>query len=129
MSDLRPHGETVTIAGEEVKLLFPIGAIDELQSECNLGVFDIMEKILQAAQMVLRHDVVETFTTTLSVIINYNNQNFQVTPDDVADAVLLDEYPKIASALISAFGLSLPEKDEDEDDDEEGDGVKKKKIV
>lgn len=127
MSDLKPHGISVTIAGEEVKILFSIGAIDEVQSECNLGIFDVMEKILQASHMILKHDVVQTFATTLSVIVNYNNVDFQTTTEDILDAVLLDEYPALASAMLDAFGISMPEKDEDEDDDDDEDRIKKKR--
>ena len=128
MSDLRPHGVKVEITNETVELLFPIGAIDEIQSECNLGIFDVMERILQSSHMVLTHDVVDVFSKTLAVVINYNNSDYQVTPDDLLDAILLDQYPQLASAMLDAFGVSLPEKDEDEDDDEE-ETIKKKKTA
>ena len=128
MSDLRPHGREIEIAGEKLQILFPIGAIDEIQSECNLGIFDVMEKILQASHLILKHDVVSTFAKTLAVVINWNNSDFQVTPEDVLDTVLLDDYPMLANTMLDAFGVSLPEQDDDdEDDDEDEEKVKKKR--
>ena len=126
MSDLRPHGVDITLQGESLRLLFPIIVIDEIQAECDAGIFDVMQKIIQASNMDLKSETIETFEKVLATVINHNNNNFPtVTPDEIGDMVTLDNYVTISQALLESFGLSMPESDEDDDFDDE-DEVKKK---
>ncbi len=122
-TDLNPRGVKITIGGEEYEILFTINAIDAIQTETSLPIFDVMEKILHSAYGNLDPENLRTFRTVLTILLQETDP--EMTEEKVGKAVIITEYGEIAGAMLKAFGVSVPEPDEDDDDDDEEDETEK----
>lgn len=119
MSDLRPNGVKIAVAGQEYELLFTINVIDEIQASCNMALFDVIGMIAGAAAGETDHETLKVYRSVLTALLNRNARE-QLTEVQVGDAVEWKEYQMIATAMLRAYGISMPENEDDEQEDDEG---------
>lgn len=121
MSDLRPRWETLEIGEEKFRLLFSIKAIDEIQSELNIPIFDAAEAMLRAAKGAIDAKTVGIYAGVITAIINANNIK-KVTINDVIEQITPENYIINAVTLVELLWSGMPEEDDynpDDDEDEE----------
>lgn len=118
MSDLRPNGVKVVVSEQEYELLFTINVIDEIQANCNMALFDAMGVIAGAAAGETDHETLMVYRSMLTALLNRTTEE-QLTETQVGELVDWTKYQTIASAILLAYGISMPEHDEDEPEDEE----------
>lgn len=118
MSDLRPNGIKVEIGGQERNLLFTINVIDEIQASCNMPLFDAMGIIAGAAGGQMDHETLVVYRHMLTALLNRENQG-NLTEKEVGEMVDLQSYIPMAVAMLQAYGISMPERDEDELEEEQ----------
>lgn len=119
MSDLRPKSTVVKVGGEELKLLFTIGAIEEIQESTGLGLFEAMQKVASAIDGNTSKETLTCYQTVLQILTGKDEQFFR--------GIEWGEYRGLAHKIVQAFGISLPDPDGDEDeDDEDSDDPKEK---
>ena len=124
MSDLRPHGVKINLGGEEYQLLFTINAIDEIQTEMNLPLFEAISKVAGAADGSTNPETLKAFRKVLTILLQ--DAGADLTEKDVGRIVTWGDFRDYAGAILEAFGISLPEPSEDDDDDEDDDDSPKK---
>lgn len=120
MSDLRPRGVEVEIGGQKHTLLFTINAIDRIQEKCNASLFDAVKYAAQAADGEMDHDTIQNFRTVVTILLN-DEDDGDLTEKEVGRMLDLENYKKVAHAVLRAYGISLPDPDEEDDfeDDED----------
>lgn len=124
MGDLRPRRELFEIGEEKFWLLFSVKAIDEIQSELNLPIFDAIERLMQAIKMDISSEVIRVYAGILSALINSNGRR-KMGLSEAAQMLTVENYVPIAVRLIELFWKSMPEK-EDYDPDEKDEDVEKR---
>lgn len=117
MSDLRPTGIPLTLAGKTYPILFTISAIDEIQAACNLALPDVIERIAQAAAGVTDMDTLVVFRCVLSVLLSESTKE-RITVTDAGNMVRRGEYPAVAWIILAAYVESMPEPEEDEEEED-----------
>lgn len=118
MSDLRPKGVKVELGGEEHLLLFTLSAIDDIQSRTNLELFDAMEMVVKAAGMNTGKETRDVYVGVVTALLN-DEGKAEYTEDEVRHLISLENYRRVALAVMEAFGVSIPEPSEDDDDEED----------
>ena len=122
MSDLRPKGAQVEIGGVNRHFLFTLNAIDTIQSEKGMPVSNVMELLQDEAE------VPGTVRYLATVLINdeidrknaRTKENTEsMTEKEVGWLIDISEIGKVADAIMTAYGISLPE-NEDEDPNASG---------
>lgn len=116
MSDLRPQKRSVTIGGEEYKLLFTIRTIDEIQSVHNIALFNgvhILQNLTPEEYTVENLRILAAF---LSAILTTNGYDIDIA--QAVDILRKEEPQTIALMLVLLFAESAPEKDDEDYDDE-----------
>lgn len=111
MSNLRPKGVHVAIGEEEFDLLFTIGAIEEIQEETGLGLFDAMQEIAGAVDGKTSKETLKCYKSVVKALTGKD--------EDFIKKITWAEYSSLARQIIESFGFSLPDADEDEDEDDE----------
>ena len=114
MSDMRPAGIAVTVGGVERHILFTLAAVDEIQSKYKMPVSDVIAKM---------SDEMEVYQTLVSIIASLINDEIvrtesgegPVTEEWLKRNITVPECDGIIAAILQAYGISVPEKDEDED--------------
>lgn len=124
MSDLRPRRELIEIGEEKFWLLFSIKAIDEIQSELNLPIFDAAEHLLNAAKMDINQNTIRVYAGVLSALINVNGKK-KVSLSEAVEMLTTENYVETAFRLVELFWESMPEKEDYDPDDEEEETEKK----
>lgn len=117
MSDLRPNGIKVEIGGQERNLLFTINVIDEIQASCNMPLFDAIGIIAGAAGGETDHETLTVYRFMLTALLNRVSDT-PLTEKEVGEMVDWLHYGKIAAAMLEAYGISMPERDEDDLEDD-----------
>lgn len=120
MSDLRPRGVAVELGGQERNLLFTINAIDEIQEKCNLPLMDAVVSVAKAADGNMDHETLGRLRTIATVLIN-SEEGETYSEDEIGRMITLENYLKVARAILEAYGVSLPDPDEDEDEGDDED--------
>ena len=111
MSDLRPKGTVVKAGGEELKLLFTIGSIEEIQEATGMGLFDAMQKIASAIDGNTSKETLTCYKSVLQALTGKDEEFFR--------AIEWSDYRRLARQIVNAFGISLPDPDDEEDEDDE----------
>lgn len=113
MSEMRPSGIAVTVGGVERHVLFTLAVVDEIQSKYELPVSEVITKM---------SDELEYYPAMLSIITALINDEIirtgsgdPVTEDQMKRMITVPECDGITAAILQAYGISVPEKDEDED--------------
>lgn len=117
MSDLKPKGIIVEIAGKEHELLFTINAIETIQEKCNAALVDTIRSVARVADGKLKKPYLLDLCTVIAVLCQKEGTNY--TAADFDGAIKPTEYPKIALKILEAYGISLPEPDEEDEDTKE----------
>ena len=120
MSDLRPQGIKVNIGGQERNLLFTINAIDEIQTKCNMPLYDAVGFVAGAADGKMDHETIVNYRAVVTALLN--NDDGGLTEKEVGGLITLENYRHVAWSVMEAYGITLPDPDEDdefEEDDEE----------
>lgn len=123
MSDLNPRGVKIELGGQERKLLFTLNAVDEIQTKCNMALFDAVKFTADAADGKMDHDTLVNFRTITTILLNCNNEE-ELTEKEVGDLLDLENYKRTAWAVLNAYGISLPDPDEDDAFEDEEDEEK-----
>lgn len=124
MSDLRPRRELIEIGEEKFWLLFSIKAIDEIQSELNLPIFDAIEKLMQAVKTDISAETIRVYAGILSTLISSNGRK-KVKLLEATQMLTVENYIPLAARLIELFWESMPEKEDYDPDEEDEDTTKK----
>lgn len=118
MSDLRPKGISVMIGGVEREILFTLAAVDEIQAYYDAPVSEVI------SQMADEEKVVDISFRIMFILINdkiardrYFNGSTEelLTEQELKWLMTLNDVKNYVGAILTAYGLSLPEEDEDED--------------
>nr|DAV48399.1 MAG TPA: tail tube protein [Caudoviricetes sp.] len=115
MSDLRPKGVTITIDGTERNLLFTLNVIDEIQDHYDMAMTEVWDKLTD------KREAEKTIRYLLCTLLNdeaerekRNGRELKnYTEKEVGWIISVDDVDEILSALLKAYGVSLPEPDED----------------
>lgn len=115
MSDLRPKGATITIDGTERNLLFTLNVIDEIQDHYDMAMTEVWDKLTD------KREAEKTMRYLLCTLLNdeaerekRNGRELKnYTEKEVGWIISVDDVDEILSALLKAYGVSLPEPDED----------------
>lgn len=118
MSDLRPTGVTVNFDGKERKLLFSICAIDELESEFEKPVLEILEDMTGKERR-------KVITETATILLNADVECYNLTHNDqkeklpatylgtfLTDGIKGGTLDKMMLKIMEAYELSMPEEKE-----------------
>lgn len=100
-------------------LLFTLSVIDEIQAETGLELFDAMQHVVKASALNLDKETRENYTKIVRALLNDTGKDY--SEKDVKRMLSMENYQRVAIAIMQAFGLSIPEQDDDDDDDEDGD--------
>lgn len=115
MSDLRPEGNIVKIGGEAHSLLFTLSVIDAVQYKYGENVWETLKRLAKSQEglMALRFILKELL----------NDEAFRTktgrtyTEEDVGNMVLASEIPGLERAIITAYGMSVPQAEDEEEND------------
>lgn len=114
MSDLRPKGVPIELEGVERHLLFTLNAINELQEYYKEDLGKIIDRLTD------KEESVRTLQQILVTLLNdeaereavINGKELkQYTDRQIGWLVTLDNQEQILLAVLSAYGVSLPEPD------------------
>nr|DAV83583.1 MAG TPA: tail tube protein [Caudoviricetes sp.] len=127
MSDLRPKGVTITIDGTERNLLFTLNVIDEIQDHYDMAMTEVWDKLTD------KREAEKTIRYLLCTLLNdeaerekRNGRELKnYTEKEVGWIISVDDVDEILSALLKAYGVSLPEPDEDEHPNQKSGQMKK----
>lgn len=120
MSDLNPKGALIEIGGEKRHLLFTLNVIDEIQSTYNTTIFEALQdladpmkqpKAIKYFMMVLLNDE--------AMRMRYKHPDCtlkELTEDEVGHMISREELTDVVSAILKAYGISMPEPDERDKD-------------
>lgn len=117
MSDLRPVGVPVTIEGVERHFLFTLNVIDEIQERFDTALSEVLGKLVEERK---NEKLIYLVTTLLNDEArrekHFENKELKVYTEQEIGWIL-DEERKVEFivAILSAYGVSLPEPDEDTD--------------
>lgn len=124
MSDLRPRGIPVVLDGIERRFLFTLNTIDSIQSETGKNMHEVMtdladddmsNKTLKYLVTVLLNDETEREKRK-----NPDTPLKSVTEQEVGDLIGMDNLVEVTSAVLTAYGYSLPKTEEDDPNQESG---------
>lgn len=121
MSDLRPEGVRALIGGQEHRLLFTIGTIDEIQEQCNMPLADTAKAVIELIEGKTDADTLTVFYRVLAALLNGEDGGSRRL-EDVDGLVEPLKFRPVAWKIMEAYGISQPEPDEDDEDDEEENG-------
>lgn len=117
MSDLRPKGTPVMINGEERNLLFTLNVIDEIQDHYDAPMTEVWDRLTdkRKSDKTIRY-LVCTLLNDEAAREKRNGKDLKsYTEEEVGWAITVENVNEIMMALLSAYGMSLPEPDEDDD--------------
>lgn len=118
MSDLRPRGIPIELDGVERHFLFTLNTIDELQETYGKNLYEVLTDLTQegGTAPMLRNIVAFLLNQEAARNKRLGGPELpEVTEKDVGDMVGVDNYYEVLSAVLRAYGISMPEADEDED--------------
>lgn len=118
MSDLRPEGVRALIGGQEHRLLFTIGTIDEIQEQCNMPLADTAKAVIELIEGKTDTDTLTVFYRVLAALLNGEDGGSRRL-EDVDGLIEPLKFRPVAWKIMEAYGISQPEPDEDDEDDEE----------
>lgn len=120
MSDLNPKGASIVLGGVERKLLFTLNVMDEIQSHYDKTVFEALKLLIDPMQqtkvvkfllMTLLNDEAEREKAR-----NKDTDLKVLSEKEVGWLVSYDNLAEVVSAMLKAYGMSMPEPDESEKD-------------
>lgn len=110
MSDLRPKGYPLMVAGVERHLLFTLNAIDEIQDQLDCSLEDAINKLTD------KRESAKTMKCVLSVLLTDEAERTPgltgYTPEEIGREIHQGVWQDAVIAVLRAYGLSLPEADE-----------------
>lgn len=119
MSTFRPRGTAVALNGEERHFLFTLNMIDQIEEKYDKPLKNVIEDVTNDVDSghLLRDLVVMLLNDEAG-----RNERMQegvkypiVSAEEVGDMIGLDNYYEVLTAILRAYGISLPEPDEDKD--------------
>ena len=123
MSDLRQRGIPVVLDGVEHRFLFTLNTIDSIQDDTGKNMKDIMMELTDEN---LSNKALIYLVKTL---INHEAERekrknpectlAEVTDRDVGDLIGMDNIIEVTSAVLSAYGYSLPKVEDDDNPNQE----------
>lgn len=127
MSDLRPKGTPVMINGEERNLLFTLNVIDEIQDHYDAPMTEVWDRLTdkRKSDKTIRYLVCTLLNDEVAREKRNGKDLKSYTEEEVGWAITVKNVNEIMMALLSAYGMSLPEPDEDADPKAESGQMKK----
>lgn len=123
MSDLRPRGIPVVLEGEERHFLFTFNTIDELQDKFGKSMTEILEELTE------EETAGPTLRTLVTILLNKEAEREkrlggreipEVTEKEVGDLIGMDNVGVLITAVLKAYGISMPEAEDDDPNQESG---------
>lgn len=116
MSDLRPRGEPVVLDGQERRFLFTLNVVNELQDKYEKSIHGIITDLIneEAPGNMLR-DLVVVLLNDEAEREERKGRETQgrVTEREVGEMIGMDNYWEVMTALLKAYGLSMPKAEDD----------------
>lgn len=118
-SDLRPEGLSIVLGGEERHLLFTLNAIDELQSRYDKTMLEIFQMMSdrKTSNRVMAN-IISVLLTDEAERAKWKDKNSTLKPVSEKEAgwlVTAENVGDVTTAVLMAYGFSMPKSDEDED--------------
>ncbi len=128
MSDLRPVGIPVNFDGEERHLLFSINAIEELETQFQKPIFEILTDITETNDTERVKKIRKVTTILLNAQIECYNLTHQDQKENVTEkyvgAFLTGGFSGTAETMLlkilEAYAISIPEPEEEDPNAESG---------
>lgn len=124
MSDLRPVGVPVELGGVERHFLFTLNAIDAIESHYGCTVFEALKKLTEQET---QSEALRFFVTTLA---NDEAEREKwrdpdsglrtITEKESGWLITLGNTRAVTTAIMMAYGISVPEPDDDDDPNQTG---------
>ena len=118
MSELRPESIAVELGGQKRNLLFTINVVDEIQTKCNMPLFNAMKYAAKAADGEIDHETLDNFRIIVTALVNDGGEE-QYSEKETGRLLTLGNYRLVAWKVLEAYGISVPDPDEDDEDGEE----------
>ena len=115
MSDLKPKGSRIVFDGEERELLFTLNAVEQLQEETDLPLDALMQQFLQ-------EDTERMLLVILRILLNDEAERRQYFENkelpryeekDMRWLVTMSNIVEYITAVLEAYGISMPKAEED----------------
>lgn len=123
MSDLNPHGAEIELNGEKHHWLFTLNSIDQIQSRYETDMITALSRLgdkrtqpdtMKYIVKVLIDDEIRTakFLKKDVTLTTY-------TEEEIGMLINVDNMQEIATAILMAYRISIPEDDEEADPNQE----------
>lgn len=115
MSELKPEGSWIVFDGKKRELLFTLSAVEQLQEETNLPLDALMQQFLQ-------EDTEHLLLVILRILLNdeadrrkyFENQELpKYEEKEMGWLVTMSDFLGYVSAVLDAYGISMPKAEED----------------
>lgn len=120
MSSMRPKGVRITLGGEEREFLFTLNAIDEIQSESEMTVFETLQGLTDVhTQPSMAKLLVRCLYNDSVEYEKYKDPKSTaktITDKEAGWLITNENLQEVVGAIIKAYGLSVPEPEEGDDD-------------
>ena len=119
MSDVKPRGVPIELDGATRHFFFTLNVIDQLEDEYDKTLYEIVDELtVTNRNSHMLRDVVTVLLNSeaeRNVRLGADTAQMAVSQEDVGEMIGLDNYNEVLRAVLEAYGVSLPEKEEDED--------------
>lgn len=124
MSDLKPRGIPVKLAGVERKLLFTLNAIDAVESKYEEPILDVLEKMFKPeTQNKTVKDIIIILLEDEEEREKYFHPDAEmrkITEKEVGWEINALNRDDFALKIIQAYGLTMPKAEEEDPNRESG---------
>lgn len=116
MSALNPQGIPCTLAdGKEYRFIFSLNAIDEIEDSTGVT---LRENIINLTDEKKNRQAIRDIVSALVNDENgRNGDKTRISPQDAGYLVTLENMLAVTQAILEAYGISMPDKEDLGDDD------------
>ncbi len=116
MSALNPQGIPCTLAdGKEYHFIFSLNAIDEIEDSTGIT---LREKIIELTDEKKNRKAIRDIVSALVNDENgRNGDKTRISPQEAGYLVTLENMLSVTQAILEAYGISMPDKEDLGDDD------------
>lgn len=116
MSALNPQGIPCTLAdGKEYRFIFSLNAIDEIEDSTELTLRENIVNLTDAGKN--RKAIRDIVSALVNDEYGRNGDKTRITPKEAGYLVTLDNMLAVTQAVLEAYGISMPDKEDLGDDD------------
>ena len=116
MSALNPQGIPCTLAdGKEYRFIFSLNAIDEIEDSTGVTLRENIIKLTDEKQN--RQAIRDIVSALVNDEAGRNGDKTRISPQEAGYLVTLENMLSITQAILEAYGISMPDKEDLGDDD------------